>query len=188
VTLLDKEDLSPEQLAEQCKSGCPQAFDLLVQRFEERVFHYLCQLVHNQHDAEDLTQETFVKAYQAISRYEPRFTFVTWLFTIAKRSAYSHWRLARRSEKLPNTEEVYSIDPSTILEEKDEKNSIWQIARRLKSKQYEVLWLRYGEDFSIAEIARIMATNQIYVKVLLHRARHELAKHLRRQPNRVDSE
>ena len=79
-----------------------------------------------------------------------------------------------------NDTEENAEDPSVLLERKDEESSIWKLARTLKPNQYTALWLRYGEGFSTAETARIMKTNQIHVKVLLHRARGHLAKSLKR--------
>jgi RNA polymerase sigma-70 factor, ECF subfamily len=179
LTPVDGNESSSEHLAERCQTGCRESFDLLVQRFGPRLYHYLFQLVQNRHDAEDLTQETFLKAYRNIGRYEARFSFATWLFTIAKRSAYSHWRSAKRVEVATEAEEIDFKDPSVLVECDDERASLWKLAKELKPKQYEALWLRYGEGFAINEVASIMGSNQIYVKVLLHRARAQLAKRLR---------
>jgi RNA polymerase sigma-70 factor (ECF subfamily) len=166
-------------LAQRAREGCRDAFELLVSRHERQIYNYLHQLTGNQHDAEDLAQETFLKAYRGIHRYDASFAFATWLFTIAKRTAYSHFRSAGRAAEYPAKNQVDCTNPATVLEEKDERDSLWTLARRLKQNQYEALWLRYGEGFSVAETAQIMNTNQIHVKVLLHRARAMLAKWLR---------
>lgn len=179
VNALAGPETGSEQLAQRAREGCRDAFELLVTRHERQIFNYLHQLTRNRHDAEDLVQETFIKAYRAIHRYDASFAFATWLFTIAKRTAYSHFRSAGRAEEYPPDHQVDRTNPATLLEEKDESDSLWALARRLKQNQYEALWLRYGEGFSVAEIARIMNTNQIHVKVLLHRARATLAKWLR---------
>ena len=181
---VDSKELSPEELAAKCQAGCRDSFELLVERFETRIFHFLCRFVGNPHDAEDLTQDTFLSAFKSIHRYEPACAFSTWLFTIAKRTAFSHFRSHRTAQRVmtagePPNEHVDSDDPSVLLASKDEQVSIWDVARRLKPKQHEALWLRYGEGFSMAETARIMGTNQIHVKVLLHRARAHMAKNLR---------
>jgi RNA polymerase sigma-70 factor (ECF subfamily) len=180
VTVVDQNELSSEQLAEQCQAGCRDSFESLVERYEKRIFHFIQRFARNPHDAEDLTQETFLKAYQGIHRYEPAYAFTTWLFTIAKRVAISHFRSAKSFEELADHDEAVLEDPSVVLERQDERTSLWQLAKSLKPNQYEALWLRYGEGFSIAQIAGIMNTNQIHVKVLLHRARAHLAKSLRR--------
>lgn len=172
----DRPEPSSEQLAERTQTGCRESFELLVERHEQRIFNFLRQMTRNRHDAEDLTQETFLKAFRTIRRYNPECSFASWLFVIAKRTGLSHFRSSRPTEPLPEDSEADNLDPLTVLQEKEEKNSLWRLARRLKPNQHEVLWLRYGEGFSIAETARIMNTNQIRVKVLLHRARKALAR------------
>ena len=138
-------------------------------------------MTRSRHDAEDLTQETFLKAYQNIHRYKPAYSFATWLFTIAKRTAISHFRAARPTEEIPDNSEAADADPSVVLARKDERRSLWQLAETLKPKQSEALRLRYGEGFSVAEVARIMKITRIHVKVLLHRGRQRLAELLARQ-------
>ena len=176
VTESGRPEPSSEQLAEKTQNGCRESFEALVERHGQRIFNFLWQLTRNRHDAEDLTQETFLKAFRNIHRYNPACSFASWLFVIAKRTALSHFRSARPTEELPEESEGDALDPLTMLQEKEEKNSLWRLARRLKPNQHEVLWLRYGEGFSIVETARIMNTNQIRVKVLLHRARKGLAR------------
>jgi len=171
-------ELSPEGLVEQSKAGCREAFGLLVEHYQERVFNFLCRLAGNPHDAEDLTQETFIKVYQNIHRFNCAQAFSTWLFTIAKRTAYNHFRASRRFRELPADEEVDFQDPSILLEQKDQRTSIWKLAEQLAPDQYQALWLRYAEGFSIADTAKILNTNQIRVRVLVHRARKSLARSL----------
>lgn len=169
-------ELASERLAERSKAGCFDSFEQLVARYESQVFNFLWQFTGNHHDAEDLTQETFVKAYRNLHRYNSSFSFPTWLFTIARRTAASHFRSAYRFEELSADEESKEESPATAVERKDERNSVWRLVRALKPKQAEALWLRYAEGFSVAETARIMRTNQIHIKVLLHRARCNLSK------------
>jgi len=181
VNVSDQPELSPEQLAARCQAGCPDSFEQIVLLFEDRVFNFIHQFTRNRHDAEDLTQVTFVKAYRSLPRYNPLFAFAPWLFCIARRTAASHFRSADRFEELTADcaeRSVEEADPANLLARKDESAALWQLARTLKPKLWEVLWLRYGEEFSIAEIAGIMRTNQVHVKVLLHRGRAALGKKL----------
>ena len=183
---VDQNEVSPEQLAKQCQAGCRDSFDGLVGQFEKRIFNFLHRFVGNAHDAEDITQETFLKAFRSIHRYDPTYAFATWIFTIAKRTAVSHFRSARPTEDLADHDQPDFDDPSVQLERRDEQASIWEVARALKPKQYQALWLRYGEGFSVAESARIMETTQIHVKVLLHRGRAHLAKSLSHRRGRQE--
>jgi RNA polymerase sigma-70 factor (ECF subfamily) len=171
-------ELSSEQLARQCQAGCRDSFEALVQLYQGRIYNFLRQLGASVQDAEDLTQVTFLKAYQNIHHYDSAFTFTTWLFTIAKRTAASHFRAAKPLV-LPRPEpEADWEDPAVLLQNKDEACSLWQTARTLKPNQFNALWLRYGEELSIVETAKVMQMSPLRVKVLLHRARARLAKRL----------
>jgi RNA polymerase sigma-70 factor (ECF subfamily) len=167
---------SAEELAQRSQAGCLESFEQLVRRYGKQIFNFLRQFTHNPHDAEDLTQETFVKAYRSLPRYTPSLAFTPWLFVIARRTAASHFRSAGQFEELPVDREAAEETPATALEQSDEQKSLWKLVRTLKPKQAEALWLRYAEGFSVAETARIMRTNQVHVKVLLHRARSNLFK------------
>ena len=73
---------------------------------------------------------------------------------------------------------IVEENPADLLAGKDDADALWRLARTLKPRHWEVLWFRYGEGFSVAETARAMRTNEIHVKVLLHRARARLARRL----------
>ena len=172
---------STEELVAQCQAGQRGAFALLVERYQERVFNFLLQLTRHRQDAEDLTQVTFLKAYQSLPRYRGTGAFTTWLFTIAKRSAISHLRAARPLEVLSEENEPASLaeGPAAMVAAAESRASLWAAARRLSPAQFQALWLRYAEGFSVAEVATVMGTNQVRVRVLLHRGRRELARRLR---------
>jgi RNA polymerase sigma-70 factor, ECF subfamily len=177
-----------EDLVERSQAGCVTAFETLVGLFEKRIFHFLFQMTHHQHDAEDLTQVTFLKAYQNLHRFRMGHAFSTWLFTIAKRSALNHFRDRKPAEELDEDLAAETENPSVRLEKEDASENLWELARSLTPDQYEALWLRYGEGFSMAEIARVMNTNSLRVRVLLHRGRACLAKKLRRKNPRSEAE
>lgn len=167
-----------EVLADRARTGCARSFEALVAHFEKRIFHYLRQLTRNEHDAEDLTQVTFLKAYQNIHRYQSNRAFHAWLFTIAKRTALNHFRDSHPADELQPDLPSPLESPSQVVEKEDARAGLWNLARTLKADQYESLWLRYGEGFSISEIARIRGTTSLGARVLLHRARAALAKKL----------
>ena len=167
-----------EDLAARSQSGCLESFEQLVHLYENRIFNFLYQFTRHRQDAEDLAQVTFLRAYRSLARYNPALAFAPWLFTIARRTAQNHFRSAQRFEELPADDAVVGVDPAALLASVEEQNSIWRMARRLKPRQFEVLWLRFGDGFTIAEAARIMGVTQLHVKVLQHRARAQLAKWL----------
>ena len=175
----DQPELSAEQLAERGQAGNLDAFEQLVLRFEARIFNFLHQFTRNRHDAEDLTQVTFLKAYRNLHQYRPSLAFAPWLFSIARHTAASHFRSAESFEELPADGDIVEENPASRLAGKDEAAALWGLTQALKPKQREALWLHYGEGFSVAETARVMHTSSIHVKVLLHRGRAALAKLLR---------
>lgn len=171
---------SPEELAAQARAGSLQAFEQLVNLFHPRILQFLRQASPTTQDAEDAAQETFVKAYQSLSRYNSQYKFSTWLFTIAKRTAATQvrrqWQRSQQKPDLQPAEQIDHDDPAAQLQNKETHASLWQLARCLKPDHFELLWLRYAEDFEIADIAKITNRSSIHVKVLLHRARAILAK------------
>lgn len=170
---------------QEAQAGSLESFGRVVAHFETRVLHYLQRFTNNAHDAEDLTQETFVKAFRNLSAFDARRPFSAWIFTIARRTAISHFRGARfRTFEPPEAarEQTDPTDPAQTLASKDEQRSLWELANRLKPQQREALWLHYAEDLSILECARVMGLTQIHVKILLYRGRQALARLLEHHP------
>ncbi len=170
-----------EQLAARCFDGSLEPYELLVSKFETRIYRFLVQHVGNVQDAQDLTQETFVRAWRNIRRFDPKRDFTTWLFVIARRTAANHFRARKWHEELPDEIVGREAHPSESAAAEDQTARLWEAARRLKPRFYEALWLRYAEEFSVKETARVMGLTTLHTKVILHRARNELARYLKRE-------
>jgi RNA polymerase sigma-70 factor (ECF subfamily) len=158
-------------------NGDARAFEKLVQLYHRRVFSFVHQMTRQREDAEDITQQTFVKAFQHIERVDATRPIINWLFTIARRTALNHFRSVRKWEFVPA--ELASDEPSPArqLEQQEHTDNVWTRARRvLSQREFEVLWLRFAEEMSTKETARITGLTQIHVKVLVHRARQRLLK------------
>lgn len=174
---------TPEDLALRAQSGSLQAFCQLVDLFEVRLFNFLLRRVGSTTDAEDLTQETFLRAWQRIGTYRSQWRFSTWLFTIGARLAVSKGRRAggtRRTEAVRDEPPAPS-DRSGVsgLEAGEERSRIWAIVDRLLTpEQRTAVWLRYVEDMAIKDIAGVMNKSQVSVRVMLFRARAALAEAL----------
>ena len=124
-----------QRLLSNLRAGRPEACAELVHAHYQRVYRFLVHLTHDVHQAEDLTQETFLKAFHGLDRFNSANAFSTWLFTIAKRTAYNHFRGMKRYEELSPESEADLDDPSVLLEQKDEKLSLWDLARKLGQDQ-----------------------------------------------------
>jgi len=171
-------NLSAEELVFRARDGSSACFEELVERFSGRLYHFLVRKTANTEDAEDLVQETFVKAYQNLHRYEPTYQFSTWLFTIGVRLAISHYRKAKKNRVLRMEAEIQAAEPGPyeVVAEQEDREKLWHTARRLPPDQHDALWLRYVEDLPVKEIAIVMDKTRVHVKVLLYRARMNMMK------------
>ena len=169
---------SCEELAEYCQEGDQHAYAELLDRYGPRIHGFLLKLVGNTHDAEDLTQDVFVKAYRNIQNFDTHRPFAPWLFTIARRTAATFYRKIKPTVEILLEPPSDEADPQKQAESRDDCDRIWSYARSLKPRYFQILWLRYQEEFSMQEIAEILGTTYINTKVLLHRARSDLAKKL----------
>ncbi|UCG48466.1 MAG: sigma-70 family RNA polymerase sigma factor, partial [Phycisphaerales bacterium] len=166
---------SAEELARRAQKGCRQSFAALVGRYGERLFLFLRHRTGNIEDAEDLVQDTFVKAYQNIESYNSSAKFSTWLFTIACRLAGSHYRRAQRTHVVANVEPA-TEGPAEATERREARQNLWELAACLPEGQYQALWLRYVEDMPVRQIAKVLRKSQVHVRVLLCRARVNLSR------------
>jgi len=167
---------SDEELACRARRGCAGSFEHLVRRYQTPVLHFLRRWGGGS-DAEDLLQETFVRAYANLDRYrEPR-RFAPWLFTIARRIGINHHRRTRRTEDGESLDGVASgmPSPAEIVAEKEDRQELWGMAARILSEEeMTAVWLHYVEDMPAREIAAVLGRSWVGVKTLLFRARRRL--------------
>lgn len=176
------------QLAKQCQQGSLDAFEELVKRHEARLFNFLCQKAPSREDAEDLAQHTFVNAWQRINQYRSEASFATWLYTIARNLTISYYRkhgkVTHCELEVAAPKLVESETPADTLSETEEHAALWRVAREtLKEEAFDVLWMKYKEQLSIAEIATMLSRTEVSVKVMLHRARKKLGHALEDRPD-----
>ena len=176
-TALDpSHDTDDSLLARQAREGSLAAFGELVHRHHGRVFGFLLALTRHRQDAEDLTQETFLRAWAKFHRYDTAQPLPPWLFTIARRLSIA---ALRRSRPLPAELPYPEISSPT-----EHGLGIWEFAKReLSAEAYSALWLHYHEDLPLKAVAEVLGKREGAVKVLLHRARKSLAARLRGQPS-----
>lgn len=170
-----------EELAAAAGTGCTAAFAELFRRYQPRLTRFLRKRLGSLVDAEDVTQDSLAKAWQAMATFDTRCRFTTWLYTIAVRSAIDHQRRRHIGQSTTRLEMV--VDVAEAVEHqtlrRDEATNLWATANRVLSEdQYSALWLRYGEDLSIKEVAQVLKKTSVGVRVVLHRARSELKPHL----------
>jgi len=169
--------MSDEELAVEAQAGSRRCFEELVHRYTHRLYYFLRPKLSSRQDTEDLVQETFLKTYRNIGRFDSTYKFSTWLYTAATRLLISFYRKTQVSD--PDCGLSTSApDPQDQAIEAEKVSELWKSARALHPHHFQVLWLRYQEDLPLKEIARVMKKSQIHIRVLLHRARSNLIKQL----------
>jgi RNA polymerase sigma factor (sigma-70 family) len=180
-------------LVDRAKVDDQKAFAELMKRYRKPVFHLILKMVRNNDDAEDLTIEAFAKAFRNLSKFNPEFTFSTWLFRIATNNCIDFLRKKKlntfsidNAYKDDNGDEVSmdirdaNLNPQeeTIKTEKIE--IVKDIVTKLPLKYQVLVRLRYFDELSYEEIAGELSAPLGTVKAQLHRARelmYELVKH-----------
>ncbi len=162
-------------LVREAAAGSGRAFEELVKAHGRRVFNFIHQMTRHRQDAEDLTQRTFIKAYHNLGRFDADRPFINWLLTIARRTALNHFRDTRRWEEIPENSESPEPSPARQAETRERSYNIWARARAvLAQREFEVLWLRFGEELSTEETAQATGLSVANVKVIVFRARQRL--------------
>jgi RNA polymerase sigma-70 factor (ECF subfamily) len=158
-------------------AGNARAFDEIIRTHHRRIYHYVHQMTRQHQDAEDLTQQTFIKAFHHLARFDRQRPLINWLLRIARNTALNHFRDTKTWDEMPPETAGHEPTPAHSAERREETANLWDRARALLSaREFEILWLRFAEEMSTEETARIVGLTQTHVKVLVHRARQTLLK------------
>jgi RNA polymerase sigma-70 factor (ECF subfamily) len=160
------------------------AYTELMGRYKDSVYFMLLKMVNNSDDAEDLTIETFSKAFKRLDQYTPQFAFSTWLFKIASNHSIDFIRKKRiraisidqgysnedgESYVIPVKEE--SLDPEESMQKDERVQRMRDVVEKLKPRYKRLVELRYFEEKSYEEISEILELPLGTVKAQLFRAR-----------------
>ena len=162
------------------KRGHAEAFRELVDAYKDRLYAFIWKMVRNHHEAEDICQAAFVKAYQSLSSYNDHYAFSTWLYTIAYRICLNRLRKKRALSGDTDFSRIGDHEPDAALklagseEAKRLRDVIWSAVDKLTPPQRTAVLLFYGEDKSCQEIGIVLGIPAVTVKSHLHRARAKL--------------
>ena len=186
-----------ELLVERCREGEFAAFGPLIEKYQDRLFNALLRMVNNYDDAQDLTQEAFVRALQGLKKFRSGAGFYTWLFRIGMNLAINFHRrhqkvkftslegssshLGQQAEGLLNLIESDVKSPASQVQLKEEYIRVLQVLEELEAPARAVLVLRDIEEFDYAQIAQILEIPVGTVKSRLARARMSIREKLNHQ-------
>jgi RNA polymerase sigma-70 factor (ECF subfamily) len=182
--------LSDQEVVLQARDGLEAAYRELIRRYERPIFSLIYRMVRDRALAEDLSQETFIKALNAIESYRPEFKFSSWIFKIANNAAIDQIRRrelntlsldgsphATTADEIEATALQVSsrgLSPLEALESRELGGMIEQAIGRLRPEYRSCILLRHVEGLAYEEIAELMNLPLGTVKTYIHRARNEL--------------
>ena len=159
-------------------------FDDLYRDYMGRIYAYVRAQVGSSSDAEDITAQVFVNAYQAYSRFEPRNTTpAAWLFRIARNATLDHFRASGRRERLQRTiqhQPMAEEDPAGKAEERIQYRALLAQVAQLPERQRDAISLRHS-GLSFDEVGTLMGCSEDAAKMLYHRALKALREAVQRE-------
>ncbi len=168
-------------LSARLKKRDPEAWAILYDRYCSRVYRYIVLRVQNQTEAEDLTEQVFLKALESGPSFRWRGAPVSsWLFRIARNLIIDYWRTDKSKKTVPldNLNLRDTVDPAEMAELKSDTRQLIQAVTLLTQAQRDVIELRFAAGLSTAETAKVLGKSQGAVKVMQHSALAALRKRL----------
>lgn len=183
--LLNSEEIKLE--IEKALKGDQKAYEIIVNRYKDGLFLMLKKMVYDPIQAEDLVQETFLKAFRALESYNPEHAFSTWLYKIARNNCIDFIRKkklqtysmenpieGKDGERQREYEDTEAVTPEREIIQKERSNLIQLAIDDLPKKYHEAIVLRHQEDKSYEEIALLLNIPIGTVKARIFRAREML--------------
>jgi len=165
---------------EKIKSGDYNACNFIVDKYKAFVFNICIRIVKNREDAEEVAQDSFIKAFKSIDGFKHESKFSTWLYRITFNNAVSKTRNKKIFKNEINESEADSINLSSVseglenLKRNDRRSVLKNAMEKLNEEEQLLITLYYFEENSITEVSDITGLETNYIKVKVHRARKKL--------------
>ena len=182
---MSEEQITDEQLVARAQEGDPRAFEFLVRKYQHKIIQLVSRLV-GEADAPDVAQETFIKAYRAMSGFRGQSAFYTWLYRIGINTAKNHIVSRGRrpanqdidisdAEQYGHTEHLSDVDtPESMLLSEEIKQKVAEVIHKLPADLRQAITLRELEGLSYEEIAEVMDCPIGTVRSRIFRAREAI--------------
>ena len=172
--------MAERRLIGRAQRGDREAMRELIDQHKDRLFAFILRTVRNHHDAEEVCQEAFLKAFRSLDSFNNQYRFSTWLFTIAYRVCLNSIR--RRKDLAPDLD-LATLPMASVPADADSAQSeearrlkavVWEAVDRLSTAQRATVVLFYRQQMGCAEISEVLSLPVATVKSHLHRARARL--------------
>jgi RNA polymerase sigma-70 factor (ECF subfamily) len=177
----DRSEITDNMLVARVAQRDHEAFDLLVERYQARAYRLAWHLTRDREEAKDLSQEAFVKVFQAAKSFKGDAKFSTWFFRILMNVCLDYRRKTSRWQRLFTAQELEreaagssavasTLDVGETLSQEEQMAKLWAAVDRLSPRQKAALLLQVQEGLSSREIAKVLKLREPTVRVHLHRA------------------
>ena len=189
-------------LVRRCVSGDAAAWEEIVQKYHRRIYNICYRFAGSGDDAEDLTQEVFIKMYRTLNSYDvERGAFMTWVTTITRNLLVDHFRKTKQDrmtdsldtvsseheDAMPLSEQIPDLGPSqdSRVQSRETGDAVHQALQKLSPELRETVILRDLQDMDYRDIATVLKVPEGTVKSRINRGRAELARLLQRTYRQV---
>lgn len=165
--------------------GDTSAFSILVERYKDLIYTLALRMIKNREEAEEVSQDTFIKVYKSLSKFKGDSKFSTWIYKVTYNTCLDRLKKIKRTQNTVAINEFTEHEVKTLdsalatLEIKERKEAIQKCINMLPSNDSFLLTLYYFEEQSLDEIAKIVNLKPNNVKIKLYRSRKKLASVLR---------
>jgi RNA polymerase sigma-70 factor (ECF subfamily) len=186
---------SPEALIDRCLAGDQSAWDAIVKLYWRRVFNVAYKFVARHDEAEDLTQDIFIRVYKSLGTFDRRANFQSWLISVSRNLCIDHYRRVRKEREAVNRD----VDPSTLapasgdlpadlrLDRQDRARMLRTALERVPPTLRGAVMMRDIHELSYQEIADRLRVPEGTVKSRINRGRIELARQIRQLRDAQDA-
>ena len=187
--------MTEQFLIEQLKQGDESAFREIVETRQGLVYNTVLGLLQNAEDAEDVTQDVFIKVFESVHQFKGESAFSTWLYRVAVTTALEFLRKKKRKKRFAFVTSLFGEDqnplhdppdfmhPGVQLDNRENARILMEAIRKLPENQRIAFTLHKVEGLSYQEVAEVMQTSVAAIESLIHRARQNLKKMLVSQYN-----
>ncbi|MAD96733.1 MAG: RNA polymerase [Flavobacteriaceae bacterium] len=169
-----------QQYIDRVLKGDTNAYAFLVDSYKDMIYSMVLKMTNNREEAEEISQDTFIKGFQNLDKFKGESKFSTWLYKIAYRTCLD---AIKKNKKHNNTYEINDITMNQIqsvetilqgIERQDRSRMMKECLNKLPSEERSLLWLFYFDELTLKEIIEVTNLSEANVKVKLHRARKRL--------------
>lgn len=172
--------ITDQYLIDETLAGNTQAYGVLVEKYQDFIFTIVVRMLKVKEEAEEVAQDTFVKAFESLGSFRGDSKFSSWLYSIAYRKALDRLRKNKRYQTSELIEEITETDVAHLenaleqLEAKERSQKIQECIKQLPEVEAALVTLYYFEEQSVKEIAEVTQLSEDNIKVKLYRSRKKL--------------